>query len=68
MLHPADMPLRNAPLVGAPAVYAELRGWLADLQDGRHVPALVPTPEASAPPVDGVPVGAAAASDAGPGA
>ncbi|HEV7604849.1 MAG TPA: hypothetical protein VGO15_07755, partial [Candidatus Limnocylindrales bacterium] len=29
--HPADLPLNEGPLVGAPAVHRQLRRWLADL-------------------------------------
>jgi uncharacterized membrane protein YvlD (DUF360 family) len=34
LLHPADLPIADAPVVGATAVHAELRGWLETLRTG----------------------------------
>ena len=34
LLHPVELPLAGAPLIGAPAVHAELRGWLEMLRSG----------------------------------
>jgi uncharacterized membrane protein YvlD (DUF360 family) len=38
LLHPADLPIANAPVVGATAVHAELRGWLETLRSGGRAP------------------------------
>ena len=37
-MRPAEWELRSATLVGAPAVYGELMGWLADLRSGAAPP------------------------------
>lgn len=53
LLHPVDLPVADAPLVGAPAVHAELRRWLESLRTGK---ALAP----GKPSTDGIPAQAAA--------
>jgi uncharacterized membrane protein YvlD (DUF360 family) len=53
VLHPVDLPVADAPLVGAPAVHAELRRWLVSLRTGK---ALAP----GKPSTDGIPAQAAA--------
>ena len=42
LLHPVDLPIGAAPLVGAPSVHAELTHWLASLQTGGPLPASDP--------------------------
>ena len=37
LLHPVDLPISDAPLVGAPAVHAELRRWLESLRTGESI-------------------------------
>ncbi|MGZ6266685.1 MAG: alkaline phosphatase family protein, partial [Candidatus Limnocylindrales bacterium] len=48
LLHPVDLPVGDAPLVGAPAVHAVLRNWLESLHTERHqepsTPSTEPTP------------------------
>jgi len=34
LLHPVDLPLVDGPLIGAPAVHTQLRGWLEMLRGG----------------------------------
>jgi hypothetical protein len=53
VLHPVDLPVADAPLVGAPAVHAELRRWLESLRTGK---ALAP----GKPSTDGIPAQATA--------
>ena len=53
LLHPVDLPVTDAPLVGAPAVHAELRRWLESLRTGK---ALAP----GKPSTDGIAAQAAA--------
>ena len=38
VLHPSDLPVGDEPLVGAPAVHAQLRVWLEALQNGVALP------------------------------
>ena len=42
--HPADLPLNEGPLVGAPAVHRQLRRWLSDLHMTAAGPTLGSTP------------------------
>src|ERR1019366_5198784 len=42
LMLPAEWELRSATLVGAPAVYSELMGWLADLRSGAIPPSSAP--------------------------
>jgi hypothetical protein len=42
--HPADLPLNEGPLVGAPAVHRQLRRWLSDLQIASESPTLGTAP------------------------
>jgi uncharacterized membrane protein YvlD (DUF360 family) len=45
LLHPVDLPLADAPLVGAPAVHAQLRSWLEALKAGQPGTATTPATE-----------------------
>ncbi len=52
LFHPVDLAVGPDAIVGAPAVYAVLRGWLASLRDAG--PAAVPEAVPAAPPGDDV--------------
>jgi uncharacterized membrane protein YvlD (DUF360 family) len=50
LLHPVDLPLHQAPLVGATAVHAELRRWLESLRSGEPLATPTASTDPSPPP------------------
>jgi hypothetical protein len=55
LLHPVDLSIGDEPLVGAPAVNAVLRRWLAALQAGRPEMSSVARPDERSHPSVGQP-------------
>ena len=45
LLHPVDLPIGDAPLIGAPAVHAELLRWLESLRTGESLTPSTPVIE-----------------------